>query len=1029
MKKTYSIFLLLVLVFFSQKTEAQDWTTPETFPENGVRDIRARHFALTNATIYSAYNQKQENATLIIKNGKVERVVSGKNVPKGAVEIDCEGKTIYPSFIELNSSYGLPEPPKSKQSWTDLPQMVSNKKGAYGWNEAIRPEMQAYKDFSDNEDNAKKLRELGFGTVVSHYQDGIARGSSVLATLATIGANNIILKEKVAAHYSFSKGSSGNDYPSSLMGAIALLRQTYLDGQWYKRNEGKVETNISLKYWNKTQELPAIFHAGDKFNLLRADKVGDEFGVQYILEADADAYQRAEAIKATNAKLILSVNFPDAYEVSDPYDAMYITLDQMKHWELAAQGPRILAEAGVDFAFTASDLKDNKKFLENIKGAVEKGKLSKETALKALTYNPANFVNAYNLVGSLESGKVANFIICNGDIFDKGEILENWASGEQMIFKNENKTDYKGAYDLSLDNNSKPFTVEITGEAGKQKAEIVVNDSTRLDMNLKITREQVSMRFIQPKDTAENVGFTRISGMILENEWRGNGKTAKGEWLTWTLDNKREIPKKEDKKELEKGNKEKEKGDKEKAEKEAEVLAEVTFPFLPYGWTEKPKQEAVLFKNVTVWTNEADGILEETDVLIKDGKIAKIGRDLPAGSATVIEGEGKHLTCGVIDEHSHIAISRGVNEGTQASSAEVRIGDVVNADDINIYRQLAGGVTTAQLLHGSANPIGGQSAIIKFRWGSTPEEMKFDGAPGFIKFALGENVKQSNWGDKNTVRFPQSRMGVEQVFVDNFTRAKEYGQKGSDKRTDLELECLNEIINKKRFISCHSYQQGEITMLMRVAEQFGFNINTFTHILEGYKVADKMKEHGVYASTFSDWWAYKFEVNDAIPHNGAILHDAGVLTGFNSDDAEMARRLNSEAAKAVKYGGVSEEEAWKFVTLNPAKMLHIDDKVGSVKVGKDADVVLWSGHPMSVYTKAEKTFVDGRCYFDIEEDEKMRQEISAERNRLIQKMLDAKAAGAKTQKALMQKQHLWHCNDMGEEGKRNQEFGQGGHKH
>jgi imidazolonepropionase-like amidohydrolase len=227
----------------------------------------------------------------------------------------------------------------------------------------------------------------------------------------------------------------------------------------------------------------------------------------------------------------------------------------------------------------------------------------------------------------------------------------------------------------------------------------------------------------------------------------------------------------------------------------------------------------------------------------------------------------------------------------------------------------------------------------------------------------------------------------------------------------LELEALAEIINKKRFITCHSYVQSEITMLMRVAEQFGFKVNTFTHILEGYKVADKMKEHGVNASSFSDWWAYKYEVIDAIPYNGAILHNVGVNVGFNSDDAEMARRLNQEAAKAVKYGKVSEEEAWKFVTLNPAKMLHIDNRVGSIKIGKDADVVLWNNNPLAIYAKPEKTFVDGICQFDVEQDKKLRQTIQDERNRIAQKMLKAKQGGAATQDAAPHRQHLYHCND------------------
>ncbi len=332
---------------------------------------------------------------------------------------------------------------------------------------------------------------------------------------------------------------------------------------------------------------------------------------------------------------------------------------------------------------------------------------------------------------------------------------------------------------------------------------------------------------------------------------------------------------------------------------------------------------------------------------------------------------------------------------------------------------MSGGVTTSQLLHGSANPIGGQSGLIKLRWGASPEAMKFRAADGFIKFALGENVKQSNWGDSHHVRFPQTRMGVEQVFYDAFTRAKEYEAKTRESqrtntpaRRDIELETLVEILNGKRFVTCHSYTQAEINMLMHVADSVGFKVNTFTHILEGYKVADKMKAHGVGASTFSDWWAYKFEVYDAIPYNGAILNSVGVVTCYNSDDAEMGRRLNQEAGKAVKYGGVSREEALKFVTLNPAKLLHIDDRVGSIKLGKDADVVLWSDNPLSVYAKVEKTFIDGILYYDAALDKLMREEILRERSRLIQKMIKEKKGGEKTQKPEKKEEMLYRCDSV-----------------
>ena len=398
--------------------------------------------------------------------------------------------------------------------------------------------------------------------------------------------------------------------------------------------------------------------------------------------------------------------------------------------------------------------------------------------------------------------------------------------------------------------------------------------------------------------------------------------------------------------------------------------------------------------------------------MVKNGKIEKIGKNLSSGNLLTIDATGKHLTTGIIDEHSHIAAT-SINEGGQNSSAEVTIEDVLDPEDINIYRNLAGGVTAIQILHGSANPIGGRSAIIKPRWGADAKGLLYKDAPKFIKFALGENVKQSNW--QSYSRFPQTRMGVEQLYVNYFTRAKEYEVKklsGKPYRYDLEMEVLVEILNKERFISCHSYVQSEINMLMKVAERFNFRINTFTHILEGYKVADKMREHGVGGSTFSDWWAYKYEVKDAIPYNASIMAAAGVTVAINSDDAEMSRRLNQEAAKSIKYGGMSEEEAWKMVTLNPAKLLHLDDKVGSIKVGKDADLVLWSDHPLSVYAIAEKTLIEGAVYFDIEKDKLQRAAIKEEKNKLIKLMRDDKDKGVKKKIPVKKQKKQFTCESL-----------------
>jgi imidazolonepropionase-like amidohydrolase len=461
--------------------------------------------------------------------------------------------------------------------------------------------------------------------------------------------------------------------------------------------------------------------------------------------------------------------------------------------------------------------------------------------------------------------------------------------------------------------------------------------------------------------------------------------------------------------------------------KAARTIGKLTYPFMPFGWEEKqrPEQETILIKNATVWTNEKEGILPNTNVLLRNGKITAIGKNLSESGARVIDGTGKYLAPGIVDEHSHIAAA-SINEGGQSVTSEVRIGDNLNPEDINIYRQLSGGVTTSHILHGSANTIGGQTQLIKLRWGANDEELKFKDADPFIKFALGENVKRSPsaiGNNSNNNRFPDTRMGVEQVLTDAFTRAQDYQKNWKEfettknkkdvvaPRKDLELEALVEILNNKRFITCHSYVQSEINAAMKVADRVGFHFNTFTHILEGYKVADKMKLHGANASTFSDWWNYKMEVIDAIPYNARLMQQVGLNVAINSDDAEMARRLNQEAAKSVKYGGMSEEEAFKMVTLNPAKMLHIDNRVGSIKVGKDADVVLWSDNPLSIYAKALYTIVDGIVYFDREKDVQLRKLVAAERARIIQKMIGEKKAGAAVKPAQPSYQVMHTCED------------------
>jgi len=407
-------------------------------------------------------------------------------------------------------------------------------------------------------------------------------------------------------------------------------------------------------------------------------------------------------------------------------------------------------------------------------------------------------------------------------------------------------------------------------------------------------------------------------------------------------------------------------------------LGKVIYPFTAYGNAEVPKQEDVLFKNTTVWTSEKEGNLLNTDVLVQKGKITKIGKNLTAPDGVkTIDATGKHLTPGIIDEHSHIAID-ATNEMGQAITSEVRVEDVISPEDETIYRQLSGGVTTSHLLHGSANPIGGQSLLIKQRWGHNADELKVENQVGFLKHALGENVKRT------TTRYPNTRMGTEQIIRDAYQRAVDYNNewkvwnslKPADRtgkippRRDLELDAIVDVLEKRSFIECHTYVQSEGTMIMNLASD-----------------ADQIKEHGAFASVFSDWWDYKYEVYEGIAYNAAMLIRQGVLTCIHSDDAEMGRRLNQEAGKIMKYGGISETEALKLVTINPAIMLHLGDRIGSIKPGKDADLVLWTDYPLSVYARASMTMVDGTFYFDEEQDAKMKEQIDNERNRIISNIL------------------------------------------
>ncbi|WP_240924965.1 amidohydrolase family protein [Leeuwenhoekiella sp. ZYFB001] len=963
----------------------------EYFPVNdGVKSINTNYTLFKNATLHPSPGKTISSGSLLIKDGKIVSAGKSVNAPKNAVVIDLEGKHIYPSFVETYSSFGVKIPERSFGGRS--PQYEATRAGYY-WNDHVRAETNALNEFEYDNKAAKALVEAGFGTVSTHMADGLARGNGILVALNSDGNTaERLLDTRSAQFFSFEKSNlSQQSYPSSIMGSTALIRQMFEDADWYEA--GNIETrDLSLEALNANMDLPQIFYGDGLYDDLRISSLSQETGVPFIIVGGGDEYKRIDEIKATGAQYIIPVNFQDAYDVEDPYQASFVSLSQMLEWNQEPTNPAKLQEAGLTFAITTNDLKSPDMLFPMLRKAFKYG-LDEETALAALTTIPAQLLGKSEELGTLNQNAWANFLITSGPIFDEETILyENWVQGAQNIVKDASVIDIDGSYTLTTGGKSYDLTISKSTE----KPSVTVKDGeTKLGSKIAYTDGWLNITFTGDADKKE---YTRIIAQASNTTpWNGKAILPDGSESTFSISKKASTEEEEEKEE-------------DKEEITPEVMP-LTYPNVAYGYDKQPQAETILFKNATVWTNEEDGILEETDVLVKNGKIDKIGKDLSAGGAKVIDATGKHLTSGIVDEHSHIA-AFSINESGQNSSAEVRMRDAVNPDDLDIYRDLAGGVTTIQLLHGSANPIGGQSAVMKLKWGSSIDEMVLENTK-FIKFALGENVKQSNWGSYS--RFPQTRMGVQQMFTDYFQRAKEYEAKknsGEPYRTDYEMETLMDVLNEERHITSHSYVQSEINMLMKVADSFDFNVNTFTHILEGYKVADKMAEHGVAGSTFSDWWAYKYEVNDAIPYNAAIMWSQGVLTGINSDDAEMSRRLNQEAAKTMKYGGVPEEEAWKFVTLNPAKMLHIDDRTGSIKVGKDADLVLWSTYPMSVSAVAEKTLVEGAVYFDIEKDKELKEKVEAKKNKLTTMMLSAKNKGLKTQPAKKEEKQRLDCDTL-----------------
>ncbi|MBT3676913.1 MAG: amidohydrolase family protein [Candidatus Marinimicrobia bacterium] len=949
-----------------------------------------RAWALTNATIHKSPGKTIENGTVILRDGIITSVGSNVKIPKQATILDMDGKHIYAGFIE---------------SWLNVETVKKDTSLQANWNSNMRAYLKGADLFHPKEKALKELRGLGFTTAHVAPKGGIFQGSSGLVQL---GNTPKVLSNNVAQVIEYAAGGWGaKEYPTSLLGAIAFIRQGFLDADWYNKSQRiltkypdgnePIQADRSLAELSiaKMNKQPFVFRTGNELYIDRSSNIADEFELNLWIMGNGYEYRRIEKMPASF--MIVPLNFPAKPEVADPQNALQYSTEQLKHWDMAPDNAAKLADAGFQFALTSAELKNKKEFRKNLSRAVNRG-LDETAALAALTTNPAKEFGQTKRLGKIAPGFIGNLVVTDGNYFDeKSKVQSVWIDGNEYEVAPDPLVDAAGEWTLSESNNT--WTLSIKADGGS----LNVDEKKMKLANYKLDQDRIS--FSVDGDTILQKGVTRFKGSITDGKASGGVVYADGSTDKWTafFDNTNDKKKK-------------------KSKKEKASNLSLVFPEGAYGLDrDVPNPRTILINDATIWTSGPKGVLKEWDILFQDGKVKKIARNisLPRGNALVIDGTGKHVTPGLIDAHSHMA-GESINEGFQNVTAEVRMRDVIDPNDVAMYRALAGGLTTINLLHGSANPIGGQNVVMKLRWGSFSNDLILKHAPQGIKFALGENVKRV----RSYGRYPETRMGVEQVIRDAFMSARDYKkswdiynkdvklQRSSmPPRRDLELDAMVEIMEGKRLVHSHSYRQDEILMLTRIAEDYGFRMATFQHVLEGYKVAERLAEHGAGASTFSDWWAYKYEVVDAIPYNGTLMSNAGVTVSFNSDSDELARRMNLEAAKAVKYGGLEEAEALKFVTINPAKQLKIDKHVGSLELGKDADFVIWSGHPLSTYSICEQTWLDGKQYFSLEQDQYYRKRDSKVRNDLIQKILKAADNGGKKMKAKGRRGNRFHSCD------------------
>jgi imidazolonepropionase-like amidohydrolase len=988
-------FFLMLSPLFSQ-----------TRAVHGLHDNTPAVYALTNARVVVQPGRTIDNATLVVRNGLIEAVGRRVSIPDDAWVVDMAGKTIYPGFIDPWVETGFAAPVRQQErgmagipeEYAEMAREMMGRRqqpegtpGAMHWNPQLRPWYDASEYFKADDNALAKLRAQGITMANVMPGWGIFRGQSALLSLGKGHTSDLMIRSGVSQGLSFNRSRElGGGYPTSLMGVIALMRQTWYDTQWYRqawdiyRNNPsgvqRPEMNLALEALIPASQgqQPVFFETEDELAALRAANIAAEFGLNPWIMGSGFEYRRIDAISNINLPLVLPLNFPAVPDVDRPELALNISLEDLRHWDFAPENPGRLHQAGISFALTSHGLKDPADFLKNLRLAVRRG-LPAEAALQALTTTPARMMGIENMAGTLEAGKKAHLLVADGDIFAEGTtLIEVWVDGSRFPINPEPTVVATGTWSAEADQ-LPAFELELRERNNRLSGTLKANGKEISLSQVAFDGHRVAMAF--RGDSLDAKGIVRLSAAVSRYELYGLGEMPDGTLINWQarrLAPADPAPRR----------------DEEKPVRMAE--GPMRFPSMEYGISETPEQPRhLLIRNATIWTQGPEGILEGADMLVTEGRIARIGQNLQAPrNAQVVDANGRHVTPGLVDPHIHTSIPGGVNEVGNAIVPETRIHDVISGDNVWIYRLLAGGLTTANLLHGSANPIGGQDAVIKMRWGGLPHELVLQEAAPGLKLALGENVKG------NTSRYPNTRMGTEQSIRDAFLAAIDYRtrmqewertRQGIPPRRNLQWEALLEVLDGERIVHAHAYRQDEIQMLIRLAEEFGFKIESFEHTVEGYKVAEILAAHGAAAIVWTDWSSFKMEAYDATIYNARQLLEQGVLTTLHSDNTQLATRMNWEAGKMMATG-IDEITAMDLITINAAKVLGAGDAIGSLEPGKHADFVIWSGHPLSGFTHAEQTWVDGRKYFDREKDMELRQEVIRERAALIQKALEEKAA-------------------------------------